>query len=254
MNEIIVIYGDAPNPHLHQSGWETEKMSRKGSKYPELNDRKWLYQKYWIEEQPLLTIKDAIGCAYGTLIWAFKKFNIDTRGNYGIREKKYPILADYEWIYHKYWVEDLSPGAIATIIGCNSETVRQAIKDLGISSRNLSECRQGKRNHQWRGGLSFEPYCYKFTDALKEGIRDKFGRTCFICEETEEAQMREMIRERFKPRRLCVHHVDHNKQQGCNGVPWLLVPLCQVCSTKVNYNREYWQDFIIEKMRGGGYI
>ena len=36
MNEIIVIYGDAPNPHLHQSGWETEEMKDRGDKLAEI--------------------------------------------------------------------------------------------------------------------------------------------------------------------------------------------------------------------------
>ena len=102
----------------------------------------------------------------------------------------------------------------------------------------------GESHPNWKGGISFEPYCTKFNNALKEEIRDKFGRKCFLCPKTEEEE----------GRKLSVHHVDYNKEQGCNSVRWLLVPLCRSCNTKVNNNREYWQDFITEKLRQEGYL
>lgn len=104
--------------------------------------------------------------------------------------------------------------------------------------RNFRESRGGVNNPNWRGGISFEPYCYKFNNALKEEIRDRFGRVCFLCPKTEEEN----------GQKLSVHHCDYNKMQGCNGIRWLLVPLCVSCNFKVNYNREYWQDFITEKL------
>lgn len=33
-------------------------------------------------------------------------------------------------------------------------------------------------------------------------------------------------------RKLSVHHVDMNKDQGCNGHKWKLVPLCTSCHRK----------------------
>ena len=103
---------------------------------------------------------------------------------------------------------------------------------------------QGINNPNWKGGISFEPYCYKFNNALKEEIRDKFGRKCFLCPKTEEEE----------ERKLSVHHVDYNKEQGCNGVSWLLVPLCMSCNARVNFNRDYWQDLIIENLKQGRYL
>lgn len=96
----------------------------------------------------------------------------------------------------------------------------------------------GEKSLRWMGGISFEPYCSKFNKKLKEAIRDKYGRRCFLCNKTEEENKR----------KLCVHHVDYDKDQGCNGKRWLLVPLCQSCSGKVNYNRDYWESLIIAKM------
>jgi len=112
------------------------------------------------------------------------------------------------------------------------------------AKRRIREAKKGEKNPNWAGGISFEPYCPKFSDTLKEEIRDKFGRKCFICPKTEEEE----------GRKLSVHHVDYNKEQGCNGVHWLLVPLCRSCNSKLNFNRDYWQDLIIEKLKQGGYL
>lgn len=103
---------------------------------------------------------------------------------------------------------------------------------------------RGENHPQWKGGISFEPYCSKFNEALKEEIRDKFGRVCFLCPKTEEEN----------GQKLSVHHTDYNKEQGCNGIRWLLVPLCRSCNAQVNHNRDYWWNFITEKMRREGYL
>ena len=121
---------------------------------------------------------------------------------------------------------------------CSEKTkvkISESLKMFGMS---------GEKNPNWKGGISFFPYCTKFNNALKEEIRDKFGRKCFLCPKTEEDE----------GRKLSVHHVDYNKEQGCNGVRWLLVPLCMSCNGRANFNREYWQDFITEKLRQEGYI
>lgn len=109
---------------------------------------------------------------------------------------------------------------------------------------NISKALEGRKHPNWKGGISFEPYCPKFNNTLKEVVRDNFGRKCYLCPKTEEEN----------GRKLDVHHVDYNKEQGCNGINWLLVPLCRSCNSKVNHNREYWQNFITEKMRKDGYL
>lgn len=107
---------------------------------------------------------------------------------------------------------------------------------------------KGENNSQWQGGLSFEPYCSKFNFAFKEYIRDKFGRVCFLCPTTEAEN----------GRRLSVHHVNYNKDCGCdNDETCQFVPLCISCNSKVNINREIWEKRIKNKMRNllkGWYI
>jgi hypothetical protein len=86
----------------------------------------------------------------------------------------------------------------------------------------------GENNPMWAGGKSFEPYCPKFNDELKEYIRGRFGRKCVVCGQPENG------------RKLAVHHVDYNKLQGCKGKTWSLIPLCHSCHTKTNCNRHHW--------------
>jgi hypothetical protein len=90
-------------------------------------------------------------------------------------------------------------------------------------------------HHCWKGGKSFESYCFKFNERFKEYIREKFNRKCFICGKTEEENKR----------RLCVHHVDYNKNSICNGKEWAFVSLCTYHHNKTNFDRWYWFNLLI---------
>lgn len=96
----------------------------------------------------------------------------------------------------------------------------------------------GKDNPNWQGGKSFEPYCEKFDDKIKEKIRDEFNRKCFICDKSEIDNNK----------RLSIHHIDYNKKQGCDEVNWKLIPLCQSCHAKTNFDRDYWENLITQKL------
>jgi hypothetical protein len=101
---------------------------------------------------------------------------------------------------------------------------------LKMSIRN-----SGKNNPAWKGGLSYEPYCPKFNDKFKEYIRDKFGRICYLCLSTEEKN----------GARLCVHHIDYQKNDICNGKSWSLIPLCRSCHGKTTIMRHYYFNLLI---------
>lgn len=91
-----------------------------------------------------------------------------------------------------------------------------------------SKNRLGKEAAAWKGGISFRPYCDKFNDAIKEVVRNRFGRKCFICDKPECGRKHD------------VHHVDYNKSQGCKGLEWGLIPLCNKCHSRTSGNRWYW--------------
>lgn len=118
-----------------------------------------------------------------------------------------------------------------------------------LSQTKKERCK-GSDNPNWRGGLSFEPYCIKFNEGFKERVRAFFGYTCQLCGHV------------WQPgeRRLAVHHVNYNKDSCCDPtVPRLFVPVCSVkCHGKTNRNRDYWEryftELIMNKYKGQCYI
>ena len=105
------------------------------------------------------------------------------------------------------------------------------------SKHKMSESKKGKKHPNWQGGISFEPYCSRFNKELKEKIRNEYNRKCFLCGKNEE----DNITKTNKFRKLSVHHVDMDKEQGCNGKQWKLIPLCLSCHTELHNNKKSWR-------------
>ena len=112
-------------------------------------------------------------------------------------------------------------------------------KSTEETKQKQSESISGKNHPNWQGGKSFEPYCLKFSKQLKEDIRKQYDRKCFNCNKDE----------KDNKRKLSVHHVDYNKDQGCNGKTFELIPLCLSCHMKTNFNRKYWENKFINKLK-----
>ena len=85
----------------------------------------------------------------------------------------------------------------------------------------------GNNSRNWKGGLSFLPYCSKFNERLKESVRERDSRKCQICGKTEEENKK----------KLSVHHVHYDKE---NCYPDLL-STCIGCNNNMNSNRDYWE-------------
>lgn len=86
----------------------------------------------------------------------------------------------------------------------------------------------GEKNHNWRGGKSFEPYPLNWNETLKRSIRERDHYSCRICLKQQESYA------------FHVHHIDYNKN-NCN--PNNLITLCKSCHTKTNFNREKWKEY-----------
>ena len=125
--------------------------------------------------------------------------------------------------------------------------LRQSRIKKGWGKYCSKECRiknqNGNKNPNWRGGKGKSPsnYCSKFNEICKKSNRDKFNNQCFLCGLNE----KDNIVKTGKQYKLSVHHVDHNKQQGCNS-DWKLVPLCIQCHAKVGsiHNKDFYEQLL----------
>lgn len=91
---------------------------------------------------------------------------------------------------------------------------------------------RGDKHPNWKGGVSYLPYCHKFNEELKERIRDRDNRTCQLCGERENGKT------------LTVHHI-HYLKEDCEPE---LITLCNRCNSKVNFNREYYEELFMENV------
>lgn len=94
----------------------------------------------------------------------------------------------------------------------------------------------GPNSPGWKGGISFEPYCYKFNNKFKEKIREQFNRVCFLCGKSE----------RKNGKKLAIHHVNYDKNCLCTDIKCGFVPLCMGCHVKTNHNRDFWEKKIMK--------
>lgn len=91
------------------------------------------------------------------------------------------------------------------------------------SRQSMSATKQHISCDEWEEFARDQPYCPKFNEVCRESNREKYDRQCFICGKPES----ENILSSGKHIKLSVHHVDMNKNQGCDGHEWRLVPLCR---------------------------
>lgn len=109
-------------------------------KYPQLQDRDWLYQKYWEEGLSTREIEEEVGCAHGIVRDHMKKLKIPRRAREdtcGIAIK-YSVLYDVRWLREQYVDKELDSCDIAVIVGCSPATVLYALENAGIARRSTS--------------------------------------------------------------------------------------------------------------------
>lgn len=100
--------------------------------------------------------------------------------------------------------------------------------------------RVGPLSPNWRGGISFEPYCYKFNADFRRNVRHFFNNQCVLClyEEQETPQQKRLLN---------VHHVHYDKKSLCNDTsPRMFAPLCDSHHGMTNGDREFWEALLSE--------
>lgn len=93
-------------------------------------------------------------------------------------------LNDREWLYQKYWIEELSSTEIAKIVGCASSAVLRALRRLDIPRRTTSEAKKGKLHPLW-GKHHPEGTKAKQSDAHKAEKNPMFGKTPWNKDKTD---------------------------------------------------------------------
>lgn len=121
--------------------------------------------------------------------------------------------------------------------GAPSDEVRRKISvtktGVGFTEehrRKISASLQGIDYVDWTGYVDDNKYCHRFNSKLKKHVRMKYDNRCVVCGMTEEEC--KLIYGEV----LSVHHVDRNREQGCNGYEWKLIPLCKQCHGKSHFD------------------
>lgn len=96
----------------------------------------------------------------------------------------------------------------------------------------------GSNNHNWKGGLSYYPYCPKFNEEFKNRVRAYFDYECVVCGKPEWENKNHYHHH--------VHHVDYNKDACCDGQPVQFVTLCHSCHMKTNGSRSRWEKMFLK--------
>lgn len=84
----------------------------------------------------------------------------------------------------------------------------------------------GPNASNWKGGISFEPYCEAWKDKnYKESIKERDGYRCLnpYCRSVKKGD-------------LTIHHVNYDKKD-CAFIN--LITVCRSCNAKANYDREW---------------
>lgn len=109
---------------------------------------------------------------------------------------------------------------------------------------NLSIKMSGRNHYNWKGGISFEPYCEVWRDKeYKQDIRNRDSNRCLnpYCDSNN-------------PEDLIIHHIDYNKK-NCH--PSNLITICRSCNIKANTNRNWhkaWYQAIMYRRYNFNYI
>jgi len=95
--------------------------------------------------------------------------------------------------------------------------------------------RMGSGHHNWKGGISKEPYCQDWSKDLKEFVKERDGYKCMNPDCWG------------KDRILSVHHIDYNKK-SCGAEN--LITVCRSCNSRANTDRKWhesWYKAILNK-------
>jgi hypothetical protein len=228
-----------------------------------LGNEDWLRDQYLVQIKSASKIASEIGCQQETVSRYLHKYNIP------LRTQSEEIGGERHPLYGTHHSEETRKKISESVSGPNhpnfgKKSLLRSAKMSGsgnprygvkLSERQieqqraslldyydkhpeviirLSETRKGKNGPNWRGGISFEPYCPKFNSDLKERVRAFFDYKCITCGKTTEENGEQ----------LAVHHVEYDKSACCHGRPVHFAAMCHRCHSITNFHREEWESML----------
>lgn len=119
-----------------------------------------------------------------------------------------------------------------------STETKKKLSDINTGKHLTEETKEKLRQYtrekssNWKGGISKLPYCEKWTEELREDVRNRDGHICQLCNLDENS------------RKHPVHHI-HYLKEDCYPD---LITLCSSCNTKVNFNRDYYEKLFMNML------
>lgn len=167
----------------------------------------------------------------------------ENNGMYGKTGSDHPCFGRKRTIEERKKISDSRTGIVFSKEHLRNMSITQKGRHHTEESKqkirlNMNN-RVGENNPNWNGGTSFGEYCPKFNEVVKRNVREKYNNCDFI------SGLHSSICNGGK--RLCVHHVDYNKMQGCDGHEWRLIPLSQSNHSRTSGKklRFFWNRLLI---------
>lgn len=166
----------------------------------------------------------------GNKFWVGKKHTDETKKKMSKSSKGVPKPGRYAKGIKRPPLSNDTKAKLSIALKGNKICLGRKLSDE--TKRKIGLANEGVNSGQWNGGTSFNPYCFRFNNRLKESIRMRDGRKCQLCGADEV----------LNGRRLDVHHI-HYDRENCDPD---LISLCRKCNIKVNNNRSKWESHFME--------
>lgn len=105
-----------------------QQGQRRGSRYPQLDDRSWLERRYVAHGMAQAEIAAEIGCSRSAVALAMDRLGIPARAT---KTAEFPELHDRQWLIDRVDA-GRSPRDIADQLGCHRTSVSAALRSLGL--------------------------------------------------------------------------------------------------------------------------
>jgi len=184
-------------------------------------NKKELEKLYIFDEKNTVELGKIFKCAYQTISKWLDEYEIPKRNISQARGVKYkPSKKELEELYI---TNKKGLGEIAKFYGYSTGLIHRWLKEYNIQIRTPHESHIGMYCGKPTISKPIE-YCYKYNPECKQSCHEKWFYTCVLCGHIRKDGFRQHA----------THHIDYNKQSGCDETQLRIIELCQSCHAKTN--------------------